>query len=489
MLPKRILIANRGEIATRIQSTATRLGIETLSVYHAEDRNAPFVANANTAVELHSDSAGAAYLDIDQILDIAQAQGADAIHPGYGFLAENPEFARATSDRGICFIGPSWQVIALMGDKLRSRQFAKDIGLGVAPCLCFNGDEASFLEAALELGFPLIIKAVAGGGGKGMRRVEDVGTLAETLVSASREAERYFGDGRVYAEPYVEAARHLEVQVLGDGRGKALHLGERECSIQRNYQKLIEESPATNLKPSIRESLLDSAVKLTQASNYEGAGTIEFLLTPDDEHFFLEMNTRLQVEHPVTECVTGLDLVELQIRIAEEKQLPISQDDVRLEGHAIEMRICAEDPDNGFLPSTGRLLRQVVPKAQGVRYDTGVREGQVIGSSFDSMLAKLIVSGVDRSTVIDRSLAALRDLTLLGITSNQDFLTRVLTHPMFTDGHMNTAFLSRHAAELKAPEMTQNEADQVLIAALLGTRDSRRLFEMTSGGNQCTFGH
>lgn len=484
MLPKRILIANRGEIASRIQSSASRLGIETLSVFHAEDRNAPFVVDANSAFELHSTSAGTAYLDIEQILDIAQAQNADAIHPGYGFLAENPEFARATNDRGMCFIGPSWQVMELMADKLRSRQFAKDAGLAVAPCLVFEEDQASFLDAAVELGFPLIIKAAAGGGGKGMRRVENASELAEKLASASREANRHFGDGRIYVEPYVEAARHIEVQVLGDGQGKALHLGERDCSIQRNYQKLIEESPAANLERGIRASLLQSAVKLAQASNYEGAGTVEFLLTPSGEYFFLEMNTRLQVEHPVTECITGLDLVELQIRIADEKQLPISQEDVRFDGHAIEMRICAEDPEEGFLPSTGRLLRQIVPQARGIRYDTGVCEGQVIGSSFDSMLAKLIASGENRSIAINRAVEALRDLTLLGVTSNQDFLARVVAHPMFIDGHMNTAFLSRHAADLKAPELTRGEADQVFIAAFLGGRDSRRLFEMTSGRQQ-----
>ena len=474
----RILIANRGEIASRIQATAKRLGVETVAVYHGEDRNAPFVKAAEQAFELDATPPSAAYLDLEQILEIAQASHASAIHPGYGFLAENPQFARATSAQGLNFIGPSPEIIELMGDKLRSRDYAQEAGIPVAPAVAYRGDERAFMHAAESLGYPQIVKAAAGGGGKGMSLVRHRGELAEKLEASSREAKRYFADGRIYVEPYIKEARHIEVQVFGDGHGRAIHLGERECSIQRSYQKLIEESPASNLSSKLRETLVASALRLTEACKYEGAGTVEFILAPDGSYYFLEMNTRLQVEHPVTECVTGLDLVELQLRVALEKRLAITQGEVRFTGHAIEMRICAEDPDQDFLPCSGRLLRQVLPSGDGVRYDTGVSEGQTIGPWFDSMLAKLIVHAEDRAGAINKASRALEKLCLLGLTTNLDFLGRVLAHRAFVDGSISTSFLRQHGDDLKAPSPGEAQRDRVLIAALLGTRDGRRLSEM-----------
>ena len=362
----RVLIANRGEIALRICRTVQRLGHQAIAVFHAEDRTAPFVGAADEAYELRGNPPSAAYLDHEQIIAKACNQEVDAIHPGYGFLSENADFARAVTDAGISFIGPSPEVIETMGDKTKALQLARELGIKVLP---MPDLEVENLE------YPVLIKAAAGGGGRGMRLVREAGEFRDRLSAAKREAERFFGDGRVYLERYVEQGRHIETQVFGDGKGGALHLGERDCSVQRNYQKIIEESPAFGLEDSIRDAMCEAALKLVKATNYAGAGTVEFLLAPDREFYFLEMNTRLQVEHPVTECVTGLDLVEMQIEVAQTGQLPISQDEVRIEGHACEVRICAEDPDQGFRPATGDLLRYVEPEGEGIRFDSGVRQG------------------------------------------------------------------------------------------------------------------
>lgn len=476
----RILIANRGEIASRIIRTVKRLGMRAIAVYHGEDRNAPFVADADEAHQLHAQVPSNAYLDIEQILGIARTAGVTAVHPGYGFLAENPDFARAVHRADLTFIGPSPEVMQLMGDKIRSRQVAKRAGIPLLPSATITADGKDIERHANKLGFPLLIKAAAGGGGRGMRLVENQHELREHFDSASREATRYFQDGRVYLEQFIEGARHIEVQVFGDGKGGALHLGERDCSIQRNYQKLVEESPAPGLDHRFRESLYEDALRLVRQTKYAGAGTVELILAPDGRHYFLEMNTRLQVEHPVTECITGLDLVELQIEVAKHGSLPITQEQVQFSGHAIEARICAEDPDADFLPSTGRVLCQQAPEGDGIRFDTGVREGQAIGASFDSMLAKLIVHAKDRERAIAKGVKALAQLTLLGLTTNQDYLGRLFRHRAYQAEPGHTNFLSDYSGDLQASRLSATERDQLLIAALLGTRDAQRLAQMTS---------
>ena len=471
----RVLIANRGEIALRISRTVQRMGGQAIAVFHAEDRYAPFVEAADQAVEIKAETPSGAYLDIEQIIAVARAQHAQAIHPGYGFLSENAEFARAVSVAGLCFIGPSAEVIETMGDKIRAGEVAEGQGLRL---LSLPVADLEDQEALGRLNYPLLIKAAAGGGGRGMRLVRSAAELSEQLSLAASEAERFFGDGRVYLERYVENGRHIEVQVFGDGCGGALHLGERDCSIQRNYQKLVEETPALSLDESLRDAMCEAACRLVTATNYAGAGTVEFLLTPDGEFYFLEMNTRLQVEHPVTECVTGLDLVELQIEVARNGRLPISQDQLRFDGHALELRICAEDPDAGFLPSTGRLLHYVPPAGDGVRFDSGVKAGQTISASFDSMLAKLVVHAPNRAEAIAKASEALLQLTMLGITTNADYLHRLLALSAFANAPPHTGFLSENAHRLAAPELGQVERDRVLIAALLGTRDARRLHDI-----------
>ena len=341
---KNVLVANRGEIACRIIRSLKKLGIGSTAVYHFADRAAPHVTLADRAVELHAEVPTAAYLDVAQIIDAARQAGADAVHPGYGFLAENAGFAAAVEDAGLVFVGPQPEVIRLMGDKIVSREFAQQHGVPVAPSCRQDGTLEDFVAGASAIGFPLLIKAAAGGGGKGMSIVRNADELAARAATASSEALRYFADGRVYAERYVERPRHIEVQVFGDGQGKVLHLYERECSVQRRFQKIIEESPAPNLLPDLRDRICAAAVKLAAAARYRNAGTVEFILAPDGEFYFLEMNTRLQVEHPVTECVTGLDLVELQLRLAGGEPLTLTQGDIVQQGHAFECRICAEQP-------------------------------------------------------------------------------------------------------------------------------------------------
>ena len=463
----KVLIANRGEIAARIIRTLDRLGIASVAVHHAAEARAAHVRMAGQAVELAGATPVAAHLDAGQIIAAAQATGADAIHPGYGFLSENARFARAVEDAGLVFIGPSADVIDLMGDKISARTFAERQGVPVAPSVMPTEDLDTFAREAEQIGFPLLIKAAAGGGGKGMSIVRSAAEMREAARIASGEALRYFGDGRVYAELFVENPRHIEVQVLGDGAGNAIHLWERECSVQRRFQKIIEEAPAANLPAALRDAICDSAVRLASAANYRNAGTVEYILGADGRFFFLEMNTRLQVEHPVTEEITGLDLVETQLAIAEGRGLPMAQADVPLSGHAIECRICAEDPENGFLPETGRILRLDVPQAEWLRFENALDTGQRVTSDFDPMLAKLVVRGDDRAQAIGRSIAALRDLALLGVGTNIDYLARVLDHPAFRTGDLSTGFVATHAADLAEPAPDPATLDQVLIAAAL----------------------
>jgi 3-methylcrotonyl-CoA carboxylase alpha subunit len=462
---KRVLIANRGEIACRIIRTLKALGIGSVAVYHHEDRAAPYVQMADEAVMLEADVPTAAYLDQAQLIAVAVRTGADSVHPGYGFLSENAAFAERVTQAGLTFIGPQAQTIRLMGDKIRSRAFAAEHGVPVAPSV-IEDDAARFTARALEIGFPLLIKAAAGGGGKGMRIVRNAAELPENLAAAAAEAQRYFGDGRIYAERYIEQPRHIEVQILGDSHGNVVHLFERECSLQRRYQKIIEESPAPNLPATLRTAMCEAAVRLARAARYRNAGTVEFVLAPGGEFYFLEMNTRLQVEHPVTEYILGLDLVAEQLHIAAGAPLSLQQESLRPHGHAIECRICAEEPEHGFRPATGRVGVLEVPQGPNVRFDGGIRVGQAITPAFDSMLAKLVVHGATRAAAAALLESALAELTLLGVPTNIDYLRRVVMHPQFLAGRLHTGFLTEHAEQLK-PVARPAAATAAAIAALL----------------------
>ena len=461
-----VLIANRGEIACRIIATLRRMGIRSIAVYHFSDRRSPHVQLADVALELEAQTPTAAYLDMTQIVRAAKRSSATALHPGYGFLAENADFARMVTDQGLIFIGPSPDVIEVMGDKIRATDFAAAAGIPV-PQRAINDDITILMDEVDVIGYPVLIKAAAGGGGKGMKIVQSREQLRGQLTTAQSEAERYFLDRRVYVEKLINRPRHIEVQILGDGNGDVVHLFERECSIQRRFQKIIEESPAPNLDQSVRDKMCEAAVTLSTAAKYRGAGTVEFILAPNNSFYFLEMNTRLQVEHPVTEQVTGFDLVEEQIYIANYKKLRFDQTAVTQNGHAIECRICAEEPNNDFLPATGvvRLLR--LPTGTGVRVDNGVNEGQEISAAFDSMLAKLIVHGPDRLQTIESCINALHNYILLGVTANIDYLTRILRHSKFRSGNFDTGFVTESATELKANALEGPDIDAVLLAAAL----------------------
>ena len=474
---RRVLVANRGEIACRIMRTLRVLGIASVAVYHHEDRSAPHVQAADLALPLSADVPSAAYLDRQQLIACALQAAADAVHPGYGFLSENALFAEQVAAAGLTFIGPDAAAMRLLGDKIRAREFAAAHGVPVAPSIV--GELPEIARRAHEIGYPLLIKAAAGGGGKGMRIVRSAAQLAESLQLAAQEAARYFGDGRVYAERYLEQPRHIEVQVLGDGQGGAVHLFERECSVQRRYQKIIEESPAPRLPAELRAAMCTAAVRLTAAARYRNAGTVEFVLAAGGEFYFLEMNTRLQVEHPVTECILGLDLVALQLRIAAGEALGLTQPQLLPRGHAIECRICAEEPEQEFRPATGRVGVLHVPQGPGVRFDGGLRQGQLITPSFDSMLGKLIAWGPDRAAAIERLTQALAEFVLLGVPNNVDYLRRVLEHGQFRAGALHTGFLTQHAPELTAPPATPPQQLVAALAALGCDPDFERLRQHT----------
>ncbi len=468
---EKVLIANRGEIALRVARTLRRLGIESAAVVHPEEADGPAALSVDQACPIEGETPVAAHLDSQQIIAIARRIGADALHPGYGFLAENADFAEAVEDAGIRFIGPSPESIRLMGDKIESRRFVGAAGHPLTPSASEQDDPSTFLERAAAIGFPLLIKASAGGGGKGMQIVTANDELARAIELARSEAERYFGDGRIYAERYVEAPRHVEVQILADAHGHVLHLGERDCSIQRRFQKLIEETPAPAMSDDLRARICEQAVGIARAAGYRNAGTVEFVLAPDGQFYFLEMNTRLQVEHPVTEMVTGLDLVEQQIRIAAGQPLAFTQEDVRFEGASIECRLCAEDADQDFRPAVGPLLRVHPPEGPGVRFDGGIAEGQSVTTAFDPMLAKIIVHGANRQQAIERARSALRDTVILGCTTNAAYLERILGHADFAAGRVETGFIPAHAEELAAEPLDPDERATILAAAALANRD------------------
>jgi acetyl-CoA/propionyl-CoA carboxylase biotin carboxyl carrier protein len=471
----RVLVANRGEIAVRVFRTLRRLGIESIAVFSDADARAPHVRAADRAVRLGPAPATESYLDIERVIAAARTTGAEAIHPGYGFLSERPEFTRACGEAGIVFIGPSPEAMALVGDKAASKRVAADAGVPVVPGA--YGEDEVLVAWAAEQPLPLLVKAVAGGGGKGMRLVREAGELPEALAAARREAQAAFGDDRLLIERYLERPRHVEVQVIGDAHGTVLHLGERECSLQRRHQKVIEEAPSPAVTPELRARMGTAAVDLARAAGYTGAGTVELMLAGED-FYFLEMNARLQVEHPVTEAVTGLDLAELQLRVAAGEPLPLAQDDLELRGHAMEARVYAEDPANGFLPSTGRLVAWREPPE--VRVDSGVETGTEITSDYDPMLAKVIAHADDRAAALAKLDRALTELRAVGPTTNVPYLRALLARPEVRAGELDTGLIERLGAAV-APPAPDDSLPALALIALVGDAASDDPWDDRSG--------
>jgi acetyl-CoA/propionyl-CoA carboxylase biotin carboxyl carrier protein len=440
-----VLIANRGEIAVRIARACHEAGLAAVAVYSEADAGAPHVLAADRAVAIGPAAARESYLSIEAILAAARATGADAIHPGYGFLAENAAFARAVEGAGLTWIGPPSAAIATMGDKLAARAAVSRAGVPVVPgSEVALGDAAAAARAAAAIGYPVLLKAAAGGGGKGMRTVAAEPELAAALAAAAREAQAAFADGRVYLEKLLVRPRHVEVQVLGDTHGTLVHLGERECSVQRRHQKIVEETPCPVVDGPLRAAMTGAALSAARAVDYTSAGTVEFMLDEGGKFYFLEMNTRLQVEHPVTELVTGIDLVGAQLRVARGEPLGFGQADVRPRGHAVEVRLYAEDPAAGFLPSAGPILGLREPSGPGVRVDSALAAGGVVPVDYDPMLAKIAAWGADRAQAVARLVGALRETAVLGPTTNLAFLIDVLSHPAFARGATHTGFLAEH---------------------------------------------
>ncbi|GAB2639906.1 acetyl/propionyl/methylcrotonyl-CoA carboxylase subunit alpha [Prescottella soli] len=459
-----VLVANRGEIAVRVIRTLRSMGIRSVAVYSEADAGARHVREADTAVLIGPAAARESYLDIDRVLDAAKRTGAQAIHPGYGFLSENTAFAAACAAAGIAFLGPSARAIEVMGDKITAKNAVAAFDVPVVPGIAKPGlSDADLIAAADDIGYPVLVKPSAGGGGKGMRLVEDAADLPGALVSARREAASAFGDDTLFLERFVLRPRHIEVQILADGHGNVVHLGERECSLQRRHQKVIEEAPSPLLDPATRARIGAAACATARSVDYTGAGTVEFIVSADrpDEFFFMEMNTRLQVEHPVTETVTGLDLVEWQVRIATGEPLGFAQDDITLTGHAIEARVYAEDAARGFLPTGGTVLGLAEPDGPGVRVDSGLHDGTVVGSDYDPMLAKVIAHGDDRAEALRRLDRALADTAVLGVVTNVDFLRFLLADEDVRAGRLDTGLLDRRVSEFHAPDT----GDEILFAA------------------------
>ncbi|MEO7066236.1 MAG: biotin carboxylase N-terminal domain-containing protein [Rhodanobacter sp.] len=475
---ERVLIANRGEIACRVIRTCHRLGIHTIAVYSEADANAQHVQLADEAWPIGGSLPAESYLRSDTILEVAKKSGAQAIHPGYGFLSENTGFARACTDAGITFIGPRPESIEAMGSKAAAKELMEHHEVPLVPGYHGENQDADFLaEQAIKTGFPLMIKPAAGGGGKGMRIVRSAGEFPEALASSQREATGSFGDARVILERYVEHPRHIEFQVFGDTQGNVVHLNERECSSQRRYQKVMEETPSPFLDAARRAAMGAAAVAAAKAVNYVGAGTIEFIVAQDGEFFFMEMNTRLQVEHPVTEMTLGLDLVEWQLRVAAGQSLPLTQNDIHAHGHAMEVRLYAEDPDQHFLPSSGTLQALRLPAlSPNVRIDGGVVEGDTVTIFYDPMIAKLIVFDVNRVQTLQRMREALAACEIIGPKSNIGFLERLVRHPAVVEGRIDTSYLDNHLEEFLVGDATPN--DDVLFAAA-----SAALLREESGAN------
>ena len=494
----KILIANRGEIACRVIATAQKMGIKTVAVYSDADKEARHVKLADEAVRIGPAPSRESYLRADKIIAAAKETGAQAIHPGYGFLSENEAFARRCEEEGIAFIGPKAHSIAAMGDKIASKKLALAAKVNTIPGYndAISGPDQA-VEIAKGIGYPVMIKASAGGGGKGLRVAFNDKEAFEGFTSCQNEARNSFGDDRIFIEKFVQEPRHIEIQVLGDSYGNVIYLNERECSIQRRHQKVIEEAPSPFISDATRKAMGEQAVQLAKAVQYQSAGTVEFVVGKDQDFYFLEMNTRLQVEHPVTECITGLDLVELMIRVAAGEKLPLAQEDVKREGWAIECRINAEDPFRSFLPSTGRLVRfdppqqtmfQAEPEQRyGVRVDTGVYEGGEIPMFYDSMIAKLIVHGTDRNDAIAKMRAALNGFVIRGISSNIPFQAALLAHPKFVSGDFNTGFIAENYAHGFVAEDVPHEDPLFLVA--LAAYMNRRYRARASGISGQMSGH
>ncbi len=461
---RKILIANRGEIALRVMRTAKRLGYQTVAVYSTADANTRHVREADQAVWIGESQPSQSYLRIDAIMEAAKASGADAVHPGYGFLAENADSAKACHEAGLVFIGPSPEAIHAMGNKAGAKNIMQKAGVPCVPG--YQGEDQSdavMLTAAKRIGFPVMIKAVAGGGGRGMRLVTNEAAFPDALRAARSEAQNAFDDPNVILERAIVRPRHIEIQVFGDRYGNAIHLGERDCSVQRRHQKLIEEAPSPVVSPELRARMGATAVAAVKAINYEGAGTLEFLLDAAGNYYFMEMNTRLQVEHPVTEAITGLDLVELQLRVAGGEPLPLTQEQVSLSGHAIKVRLCAEDAAHGFMPQSGRMLRWEKPTA--LRVEDALESGCEISPFYDSMIAKVISHGATRDEARRKLATGLAQMTALGVTTNQSFLARCLDHPAFAAGQATTAFIDAHLADLLGAK--GDDGLHAAVAALL----------------------
>ncbi|RPI90387.1 MAG: acetyl-CoA carboxylase biotin carboxylase subunit [Chloroflexi bacterium] len=474
---QKVLVANRGEIAVRIIRACRELGIDTVAVYSEADRSALHVRYADEAYLLGPAPSRESYLRVDKLLEIARKCGADAVHPGYGFLAERDDFARTCEEAGIAFIGPKPSSIAAMGDKAKARATVIKAGVPVVPGTEGMGSmtDEELLAAAPQIGFPLLVKATAGGGGKGMREVKSLEEMAGLLQSARREAESSFGNGNVYLEKLLEGARHVEIQILADTYGNVIHLGERECSLQRRHQKLLEEALSPAVDEKLRQTMGAVAVKAAKAVDYVNAGTIEFLLDKDENFYFLEMNTRLQVEHPVTEMITGVDIVKEQIRIARGRTLSYKQEDIKFNGHAIECRINAEDPYNNFMPSTGRITHSLLPTGPGVRVDTGVYPGFEITPFYDPMIAKLIVWGETRAQAILRMRRALEEYRIIGVKTNIPFHQTMMDSHRFMGGQYDTRFVEERFSMDEAGDGKENNVETAAImATLVAHRETER---------------
>ena len=489
----KILIANRGEIACRVIATAKKMGIQTVAVYSDADKEARHVALADEAVNIGPAPSRESYLQAEKIIAACKQTGAQAVHPGYGFLSENEAFAKRCEDEGIAFIGPKAHSIAAMGDKIASKKLANEAKVNTIPGYndAISGPEQA-VEIAKGIGYPVMIKASAGGGGKGLRVAFNDKEAFEGFASCQNEARNSFGDDRIFIEKFVQEPRHIEIQVLGDSHGNVIYLNERECSIQRRHQKVIEEAPSPFISDATRKAMGEQAVQLAKAVKYQSAGTVEFVVGKDQDFYFLEMNTRLQVEHPVTECITGLDLVELMIRVAAGEKLPLMQADVKRDGWAIECRINAEDPFRNFLPSTGRLVRFAPPEQtmwqgntgdlQGVRVDTGVQDGGEIPMFYDSMIAKLIVHGKDRNDAISKMREALNGFVIRGVSSNIPFQAALLAHPRFVSGEFNTGFIAEHYGKgFHAEDVPHDDPSFLAALAAFVRRKSRERAAGMSG--------
>jgi acetyl-CoA carboxylase biotin carboxylase subunit len=465
---KKILVANRGEIAIRVMRTAKKMGIKTVAIYSTADRNAPHVKYADEAVSIGEPPSNKSYLLGSKIIEVAKSLNVDGIHPGYGFLSENSEFAEEAEKNNIIFIGPRSKAIKMMGDKLAAKDAVKNYGIPMVPGVDRAvTDPKEAIEIAKQIGFPILIKAAAGGGGKGMRIVEKEKDVKEQMQRAISEATSAFGDGSVFVEKYVTSPRHVEIQVMADTHGNILHFFERECSIQRRHQKVVEEAPSAVLTPELRERMGQAAINVARACDYVGAGTVEFLLDADHNFYFLEMNTRLQVEHPVTELITGVDLVELQIRVARGEELQIKQDELKINGHALELRVYAEDPLNDFLPSVGKLEIYKLPIGENIRVDNGFEEGMDIPIYYDPMLSKLITYGKNRDEAIQLMIYAIDNYSIKGVQTTLPFGRFVCEHEAFRSGHFDTHFVKNYYSP-EALEAVRKEESE--IAALIAVK-------------------